>query len=91
MGKVSGIYKIQSLSHPERCYIGSAVNIDKRKKEHLNNLRKNKHANKKLQSHFNKYGETDLSFSLLLGCGKEDLIKNEQYFIDSYRIDDSVK
>lgn len=82
--KISGIYKIQSIIKPERVYIGSAVSISNRWNQHLHYLRKNKHHSIKLQRHFNKYGESDLQFSILLGCKKEDLIKNEQYFLDSY-------
>lgn len=85
MHKISGIYKIQSIIHPERCYIGSAVKINRRWNDHINKLRVNKHHSKKLQRHFNKYGEADLQFSILLGCDKDDLIKTEQYFIDSYK------
>lgn len=81
----SGIYKIESKIKPERIYIGSAVRIGHRLTNHLHDLRKNKHDNQRLQNHFNKYGESDLQFSVLLGCEKEDLIKIEQYFIDSYR------
>jgi group I intron endonuclease len=80
----SGIYKIESKSHPDRIYIGSAVNIGNRWYEHLKKLKRNTHHSKKLQNHFNKYGESDLQFSILLGCDKEDLIKIEQYFLDSY-------
>jgi group I intron endonuclease len=82
--KTTGIYKIQSVIKPERVYVGSAVNIGHRWTNHLADLRKNKHASIKLQRHFNKYGEIDLQFSVLLGCEKEDLLKVEQYFIDSY-------
>lgn len=82
--RISGIYKIQSTIKPERIYIGSAITISYRWSAHLSDLRKNKHPNKKLQRHFNKYGESDLHFSILLGCDKKDLIKIEQYFIDSY-------
>jgi group I intron endonuclease len=77
------IYKIQSQLHPERCYIGSAVNISNRKYEHLKKLRRNKHHSIKLQNHYNKHGESDLIFTVLLGCDKEDLIIYEQYFIDA--------
>lgn len=80
----SGIYKIQSQIKPERIYIGSAVNFRKRKILHLHQLRNDKHANTKLQNHFNKYGESDLVFSLVLGCKREELINNEQFFIDAY-------
>ena len=55
---ISGIYKIQSIIKPERCYIGSAVNIQKRWRDHKRELRNNKHSNKKLQNHCNKYGES---------------------------------
>jgi group I intron endonuclease len=82
--KISGIYQIQSKIKPERIYIGGAVNIQKRWWSHLSTLRNNKHENSKLQNHFNKYGESDLQFSILLGCEKEDLIRVEQYFLDSY-------
>jgi group I intron endonuclease len=83
--KVSGIYKIESKLKPERVYIGSAVNISNRWWRHLRHLKLNRHRNIKLQRHYDKYGESDLRFSILLGCNKEDLIKTEQYFIDSYK------
>jgi group I intron endonuclease len=82
---IPGIYKIESKIKPERVYIGSSMNIAKRWAYHLRNLRKDKHHSKKLQRHFNKYGESDLQFSILLGCDKVDLLKTEQYFIDSYK------
>lgn len=79
-----GIYKIKSISKPDRCYVGSAVNIGKRWWTHLYEFRLNNHKNGRLQNHYNKYGETDFEFSVLLRCNKNDLIKNEQYFIDLY-------
>ena len=83
--RTSAIYKIQSNIKPGRIYIGSAIDVQIRWSVHLYYLRKNKHHSKKLQRHYNKYGEADLRFSILLGCEKEDLIKTEQYFLDSYR------
>lgn len=80
--KFPGIYQIQSKRKPDRIYIGSAVNIHNRWKCHLNDLRNNRHHSKKLQRHYDKYGESDLQFSVLLGCDKVDLIKSEQYFLD---------
>lgn len=82
--KISGIYKIQSIIKPERVYIGSAVNLSERWRHHLNDLKLEKHGNNRLQNHYNKYGISDLCFSILLGCDKKDLLKTEQYFIDSY-------
>lgn len=83
--KISGIYQIQSKCKPERIYIGSAVNITKRWHEHLLELNKNKHHSQKLQRHFSKYRESDLIFTVLLSCPQEDLIKTEQFFLDSYK------
>jgi len=80
----SGIYQIQSKIKPERTYIGSAKDIGHRWRCHLYELRKDKQQNKILQNHYNKYGEADLIFTVLLKCDKEDLLKNEQYFIDTY-------
>lgn len=82
--RVSGIYKIQSIIKPDRCYIGSAVYIKSRWAMHLYQLRNNEHASKKLQRHYNKYGESDLVFSFLSGCDKSDLLSQEQFYIDSY-------
>lgn len=78
-----GIYQIQSKQKPERIYVGSATNIRKRWDNHKEDLRKNTHGNKRLQNHYNKYGEDDLLFSVLLGCDREELLKYEQFFIDS--------
>ena len=64
--KISGIYKIQSVIKPDRCYIGSGVCIKSRWNRHLCDLRHNRHWSKKLQNHYNKYGESDLQFSILL-------------------------
>ena len=58
----SGIYKICSKTHPDRCYIGSAVDMYRRRREHLSYLKGNKHFSKKLQFHYNKYGKDDLEF-----------------------------
>jgi|WetSurMetagenome_2_1015567.scaffolds.fasta_scaffold00157_28 group I intron endonuclease len=83
--KVSGVYQIQSKIKPIKIYIGSAIDINERWRKHIDRLTKNKHHSPKLQNHFNKYGESDLQFSILLGCDKDDLIKVEQYFIDTYK------
>jgi len=82
---MTGIYKIESKIKPNRIYIGSAVDITHRWETHLSDLKFNKHHSVKLQRHYNKYGKTDLQFSILLGCEKEYLIANEQFFLDSYK------
>jgi group I intron endonuclease len=83
--KFSGIYKIQSICKPDRVYIGSAINTDSRRWIHLSQLRKNIHPNKKLQNHYNKYGEEDLKFEILMICEKEKLIRKEQCYINIFQ------
>lgn len=83
--KISGIYKIQSLIKPTRCYIGSAINISQRWGIHLNLLRKNKHHSKKLQRYYDKYGESDLIFIILELCFPEFLTAREQYYINKLK------
>lgn len=77
----SGIYSITNTI-TNKVYVGSAVNIDLRWKEHLNDLRKDKHHSIKLQRAFNKYGEANFVFDIIMLCDKLSLIVNEQSFID---------
>jgi len=81
---VTGIYKISSIKKPNRLYIGSANNIERRWAEHRSELKLNKHHSARLQNHYNKYGKKDLIFEILLSCDINDLVKVEQYFIDTY-------
>ena len=80
---MTGIYKIQSLLFPDKIYIGSAFNFKVRWRRHLWYLKNNKHHSSKLQRHYNKYGENDLSFSIITKCHKSHLISIEQFYIDS--------
>lgn len=83
MPGLSGVYKIQSIVSPNKFYVGSAVCLPKRQREHLRDLKNNKHKNIKLQNHYNKYGGDDMVFSVLARCDIKDLIPTEQSFIDS--------
>lgn len=84
MSRVIGIYKIASLSHPDRCYIGSSSHLSARWSGHRKNLQRNKHHNNKLQNHYNKYGKDDLEFSIIKLCEIDKLIEREQYYIDLF-------
>ena len=82
---MTGIYKIQSIIHPERVYIGSACNISQRWSTHIGHLKRNRHPNPKLQDHCNKHGIEDLHFSVILyDCKRFELLILEQYFLDLY-------
>jgi len=79
----SGIYKITSLSHPDRIYVGSAVDLRKRQQQHWNQFRRGKHINYLLLGHIKKYSISDLKFEIIERCPVESLLMREQFFIDS--------
>lgn len=78
----SGIYKITN-SITGDFYIGSTNNFNKRRWEHFNGLKKNKHCNKHLQYSFNKHKIDNFKFEIIAKCPKEYNIKFEQWFIDN--------
>lgn len=80
----SGIYKIENKSN-RKIYIGSAKNIFSRWYKHKYLLRKNKHPNKKMQYSWNKYGEDDFIFEIIVTCPVEYLLKLEQWFLDNLK------
>lgn len=82
--KKSGIYAIENLINGI-LYIGSTYNLSGRKGTHIHELRNNKHPNGHLQNAFNKYGEDNFEFKVLLYCEKDELLRYEQGLLDSYR------
>ena len=80
---MSGIYQIYNPVTNKR-YIGSSINVERRFKEHIRNLRANRHCNQHLQNAWNKYPE-QLIFELLEVCEPTDLLTFEQYYIDYYK------
>lgn len=90
MENIACIYKIKSKCKPERIYVGSAVNMQRRRNAHSRSLKNGNHHCHKLQHHVNKYGIEDLEFSIIAICDKEELkpinkiIRPEQFFIWAY-------
>ena len=80
----SGIYQIKNIC-TNKFYIGSALNIEKRKNEHFNLLLRNRHFNSHLQNAWNKYGEENFKFEILEECEREKLIEKEQYYLDTLK------
>lgn len=78
------IYKIINLIN-NNVYLGSAVNLRKRKDLHLFELRANKHHSRYLQNAWNKYGEQNFKFEIIeIIQVRTKLIEREQYWIDLY-------
>ena len=79
----SGIYLIINLQN-NKFYVGSAKKLNSRKMQHLNLLRKNKHANTYLQNSYNKNGEENFTFVVIEKVEDENkLTEREQYWIDT--------
>ncbi|GMX64614.1 hypothetical protein Elgi_38830 [Paenibacillus elgii] len=85
--KVIGIYKITNLIN-NKVYIGSSINIKKRKKKHFYDLKKNNHSNSHLQNSFNQYGESAFSFDIIEYIhikNKQLILDKEDYYIALYK------
>lgn len=78
--QLSGIYRILNRVNGN-CYIGSSLNIEKRYKHHLSTLRHNSSRCSILQKAFNKYGEDNFEFQVLLCCKPEYRLYYEQELI----------
>jgi group I intron endonuclease len=78
----SGIYKITNILN-NKCYIGSAINIENRWRTHKTTLAKGKHHSGHLQNAWNKYGANAFEFSIIETCFILALIFREQHFIDT--------
>ncbi|WP_003297534.1 NUMOD3 domain-containing DNA-binding protein [Stutzerimonas stutzeri] len=79
----SGIYAIRN-KQSQKSYIGSAVNIDRRLKEHRQRLKAGAHHSPKLQRAWAKYGEDCFEFVLLERVEINDLIAREQFWMDHH-------
>ena len=78
-----GIYKITNLIN-NKSYIGKSINIEMRFIAHRTKYNWDKEKNKPLYRAFKKYGIENFSFSIVKQCNKEDLDKEEIYWIGYY-------
>lgn len=79
--KTSGIYRFVNFKNG-KIYTGSAINLYRRRIDHIKELRAGKHHNSYLQRAWDKYGEQDFCFEVLEICEKEKLLELEQRWID---------
>lgn len=79
-----GVYEIVNVINGKR-YIGSAVDLERRRKEHLYALLKNKHKNTHLQLEFNECGQTVFQFRVLLYCDPANRPLYEQSCLDGLK------
>lgn len=82
--KASGIYKITCIA-TGKIYIGSAVNLRKRRTDHFYTLGLNQHKNPKMQAAFNKYGADTFTFEVLEYVLPISLTAREQYWFNKLK------
>jgi group I intron endonuclease len=83
----SGIYRIINSANG-KIYIGSSIDLDRRRKQHFVELLKDEHCNSHLQNAYNKYGKENFTFEILEIITDQDNIKQvlldrEQFYIDT--------
>ena len=85
MTQKPGIYCIR-FGLIERIYIGSTMNLSRRRCQHLYKLKRNIHDNPKLQNYYNKYGEELFSFQILevIEDSYENVRSKEQEYLNKY-------
>lgn len=85
----AGVYLISNNVNG-KCYVGSTVHLDQRRREHFSRLANNKHINAHLQNAYNKYGREAFDFEILETVDiddniKDKLLKREQFWIDNLK------
>lgn len=82
----AGIYRFVNTATGD-CYVGSSSDLNRRRLQHLNSLRKNKHHSYRFQEAWNDYGETQFDYEVLEELEitenlKDQLFNREQYWIN---------
>lgn len=80
---ITGIYKITNKTN-NKVYIGSAIDIKKRWRDHKWHLKENKHHNSHLQASYNKHGLNEFEFTIEVECSIGDLLNEEKRIIKLY-------
>jgi len=78
-----GIYKITNEING-KVYIGQSVDINKRKREHLNNYKREENKHYALYKAINKYGVNNFKFEVVCECSIEELNDLEVKYINLY-------
>lgn len=82
--KISGVYQIVNTITGD-CYIGSSVDLKKRKREHFCEYYWKRESNKPLYKDMKQYGKNSFLFKPIWLCNPEELKKYEQIAIEKYK------
>lgn len=86
---ITGIYKIRNIIN-NKIYIGSAIDIKKRWRDHKWYLKENKHHNQHLQASYNKYGLENFEFIIELKCELNNLLLEEKRLIEKFKSNNNI-
>jgi len=75
---IRAVYKITNLIN-NKIYVGESLDVDRRWKDHKDDLNNNKHIDYKLQEDWNIYGKSAFKFEVI-----EELNKDIARYIDQY-------
>jgi len=78
----AGIYQITCTGNG-KIYIGSAQNLEQRRRAHWKRLKGGYHENDYLQHAWNKYGADSFVFVIIEECNAECRLDREQYWLDT--------
>jgi group I intron endonuclease len=82
--RIGGVYAIRNVQNGKR-YIGSSGNLDTRRRQHFAALRRGVSSSSILQNAFRKYGEQAFVFDVIEVCSDTELLRREQFYIDSLK------
>ena len=77
------VYKIENTVNG-KCYIGSSIELKRRKYSHFHKLKSGVHHSRKLQRAWDKYGGEKFVFTVLFACSPDQRVFYEQSMIDGY-------
>jgi group I intron endonuclease len=79
----TGVYVFHSKID-DMIYIGSAINLEGRRQEHLDELEKNQHPNWMFQLIYHRHGLDNLSFYIIEFCSPKDSLNREAWYIQEF-------
>ena len=88
--KISGVYEIVNTITGD-FYIGSSVDLERRKQQHFRESTWRKNPNKPLYKDMKQYGKDNFLFKPIQLCNPEELNKYEQIAIEKYNPKYNVK
>lgn len=84
--KINVVYKLYFSDNPNKVYIGSAKNFNKRLSEHLRSLLNSEHSNYLLQLDFKKYGLSNFKWEIIeSNIPSYALLKKESEYINTLK------